>query len=188
MNENSKVLREIETVAKRHFFPIIGPAKARLLTRLIRRKKPGRIVEAGTLVGYSAIVMARSWTSSITTIEINPRMSKIARKNIARAGFTKRVRIVTGDAKKILPKLKGPFDFAFLDATKEEYLAYLKAIEKKMPEGSIVVADNAGIFADEMQEYLDYVRKSGKYESKYYGKFANYRSGEEDGMEISVKL
>jgi predicted O-methyltransferase YrrM len=69
----------------------------------------------------------------------------------------------------------------FIDAAKEEYFDYLRLIEKKLHKGSAVVADNAGIFADQMKEYLDYVRSSGKYASKYM-------SFGEDGVEVSVRL
>jgi predicted O-methyltransferase YrrM len=77
--------------------------------------------------------------------------------------------------------LTGKFDMVFIDAAKEEYFDYLKLMEKKLHKGSVIVADNAGIFADQMKEYLDNVRSSGKYTSKYmpFG---------EDGVEVSVKL
>jgi predicted O-methyltransferase YrrM len=69
----------------------------------------------------------------------------------------------------------------FIDADKKEYLKYLRLIEGKLHKGSVVVADNAGIFADQMEDYLDYVRSSGNYESKLV-------SVGEDGLELSVKL
>jgi len=88
---------------------------------------------------------------------------------------------MVGDAIKVIPKLTGKFDMVFIDAAKEEYFDYLRLVEKKLHKGSVVVADNAGIFADQMKEYLDYARSSGKYASKYmpFG---------EDGVEISVRL
>jgi len=81
----------------------------------------------------------------------------------------------------VIPKLKGPFDLVFIDADKSEYLDYLRLVEDKLHKGSVVVADNAGIFADQMQDYLDYVRSSQRYKSKFV------RIGR-DGLEISVKL
>ncbi len=77
--------------------------------------------------------------------------------------------------------VSGKFDLIFIDAAKEEYLEYLKLIERKLREGSVVVADNAGTFAEQMRDYLKYVRTSGKYGSEY-------RSFGEDGVEVSVKL
>ncbi len=80
----------------------------------------------------------------------------------------------------IIPKLKGVFDFAFINAEKNEYLDYLRLVEDKLREGTVIVADNAGIFAKQMRDYLDYVRTSGKYSSKYVQVGV-------DGVEISVK-
>jgi predicted O-methyltransferase YrrM len=77
--------------------------------------------------------------------------------------------------------LQGQFDLVFIDAEKKEYIDYLRLVERKLHKGSVVVADNAGIFADQMRQYLDYVRSSGKYRSKYV-------PVEEDGLEVSVKL
>lgn len=86
-----------------------------------------------------------------------------------------------GDALKILPKLKKQFDLAFIDAAKEEYRDYIRLVENRLHKGSIVVADNAGVFADQMRDYLDYVRSSGKYRSRYVPVGT-------DGLEISIKL
>ena len=77
--------------------------------------------------------------------------------------------------------MNGSFDFAFIDAEKTEYRQYLKSAEEKLRNGGVVFADNAGIFADQMKDYLDYVRGSGKYKSRYV------QVGD-DGVEISFKL
>jgi len=74
-----------------------------------------------------------------------------------------------------------------LDAAKEEYLAYLKAVEKKLHKGSIVVADNVGVFADQMKDFLDYIRNSDSYKSRTVETGLEY-SGGEDAMEISEKI
>ena len=77
--------------------------------------------------------------------------------------------------------MKDCFDAVFIDAEKTEYYMYLQLMEDKLHRGAVVVADNAGIFASQMKDFLDYVRYSGKYKSKFI------RVGE-DGLEISVKL
>ena len=77
--------------------------------------------------------------------------------------------------------MQGPFDLAFIDAEKTQYLRYLQLAEDKLYKGSVVFADNAGIFATQMANYLHYVRRSGNYESRYI------QVGE-DGVEISIKL
>jgi predicted O-methyltransferase YrrM len=86
-----------------------------------------------------------------------------------------------GDAIEILPKLESRFDLVFIDADKRQYLDYLRLVEDKLHKGSVIVADNAGIFANQMRNYLDYVRSSGKYRSRYV-------PVGEDGLEVSVKL
>jgi predicted O-methyltransferase YrrM len=73
------------------------------------------------------------------------------------------------------------FDLVFLDADKKENMDYLRLIENKLHKGSILIADDAGVLADKMEDYLSYVRISGKYESEYVP--VDY-----DGMEISIKL
>jgi predicted O-methyltransferase YrrM len=177
------VLKEIEAMAEKESLPIIRPDKGQVLIKVIHKTKPKRILEIGTLIGYSTILMAKELEadSCMTTIEIHADEAKLARKNIEKADVPPRIDVITGDAIKVIPKLTGKFDIVFIDAAKEKYLDYLRLIEKKLHKGSVVVADNAGIFADQMKEYLDYVRFSGKYTSKYmpFG---------EDGIEVSEKL
>ncbi len=178
-----RVLRDIEEQARRRFLPIVGPVKGQLLEALVKEHQPQRALEVGTLVGYSAILMARHLPSGgkLWTLEINPRAVDIATGNIQRAGLEERIEVVAGDALKTMARLSGPFDLVFLDATKEEYLDYLRLLEPRLPAGGTVVADNAGIFARAMAPYLEYVRKSGKYDSRYHD-FGF------DGMEVSRRL
>ena len=176
------VLKEIEKMTEREFLPIIGPDKGQVLIKVIHETKPKRILEIGTLIGYSAILMAKELDADacLTTIEIHAGEAKLARENIERAKVRPKIDVIVGDAVKVIPKLTGKFDMVFIDAAKEEYFDYLRLVEKKLHKGS-VVADNAGIFADQMKEYPDYVRSSGKYASKYM-------SFGEDGVEVSVRL
>jgi predicted O-methyltransferase YrrM len=81
----------------------------------------------------------------------------------------------------VIPRLTDKFDMVFIDAARSEYLEYLRLVEDKLHKGSVIVADNQGISADEMKDYLDYVRSSGKYSSKYLPVGG-------DGLEVSVKL
>lgn len=178
-----EVLREIEAESKREFLPIIGPKKGKFLTKEIRKAKPRHVLEVGTLIGYSAILMGKEMDESaeIVTIEIHREEAEIAGQSIIKSNIPAKVKIITGDALEVIPTLKGPFDFAFIDAEKSEYFQYLLLSEDKLKKGSVVFADNAGIFADQMRDYLDYVRDSGKYRSRYV------QVGD-DGVEISVKL
>ena len=164
------VLREIEERSRQRFLPIVGPVKGQILEDLVREHRPQRILEVGALVGYSAILMARLLPTGgrIWTLEADPRAVHRSRQNIQRAGLEDRIELVPGDARENIPKLVGPWDLVFLDGAKEEYLDYLHLAEPQIPKGGLVVADNVGIFAATLAPYLDYVRNSGKYQSRLH--------------------
>jgi predicted O-methyltransferase YrrM len=182
LTKTDNVLREIEAMAEREFLPIVGPSKGKILAEAIRKVKPKHVLEVGTLIGYSAILIGKELTTDaeITTIEIHREEAKTAEKNIRRAEIPPKVKVIVGDAVKVIPTLTDCFDAVFIDAEKTEYYEYLKLMEDKLHKGTVVVADNAGIFADQMQDYLEYVRNSDKYKSTYF------QVGE-DGVEISIK-
>jgi len=183
MSGADEVLRQIEQMSEKNFLPIIGPQKGKILADEIRKLKPKHVLEVGTLIGYSAILMGKELDdkAEIVTIEIHRNEAELAGENIVRANIEAKVKIVAGDALQVIPNLTGQFDFAFIDAEKSEYFKYLKLIEDKLRKGAVVFADNALIFADQMSDYLDYVRNSGKYQSRFI------KVGE-DGVEISVRL
>ncbi|MEM1582357.1 MAG: class I SAM-dependent methyltransferase [Candidatus Bathyarchaeia archaeon] len=179
LSKAERVLGEIESIARRRFLPILGSAKGQILVQLIREIRPKRVLEIGTLIGYSAILMGKELESGaqLITIEINPYAAKIAMDNIKRAEIPPAIEVLVGDALEIIPRLKGKFDLVFIDAEKIEYLDYIQLVEDKLHKGSVVVADNA----EHAPDYLDYVRYSGKYASKYVPASAG-------GVEVSVKL
>jgi len=177
------VLFEIETLARRNFLPIIGPEKGKHLADTVTQVRPHHILEVGTLIGYSAILMAGYLPDEghIYTIEINSDSARKARENIQRAELSHKITVITGDALEIIPALHEQFEMCFLDAEKSEYLAYLKRAEPLLRKNSVVFSDNAKIFASAMRDYLDYVRHSGKYASRFLD--VGF-----DGVEISTKL
>jgi predicted O-methyltransferase YrrM len=181
--EAAAVLREIEKQAQSRFLPIIGPQKGKYLEETVRESRPMEALEVGTLVGYSAVLIARNMPQGgrLITIEINPQAARIARENIARAGFGDSVTVLQGDARDVIPTLKDTFDMAFIDAAKEQYFTYLRLCEPRLKKGAVVFADNVKMFARAMRDYLDYVRHSGKYRSRFVD--VGF-----DGVEISVKL
>ncbi len=183
------VLREIEEMGKKSFIPSIGPVKGRILADIVREHKPRLILEIGALYGYSAILIAQNSPTGaeITTVEKDPRHARITQENVARAGLDDRIKVVQGDAATILPRLPGPFDLVFLDAEKTQYLAYLKAVEEKLPQGSVIVADNVGVFRDQMLDYLNYVRTTGRYRSRTVETLLEFSDTTKDAMEISEK-
>ena len=183
MNKAESMLRKIEKRAHNEFLPIVGPEKGRFLAEEIRKAKPKRVLEVGTLIGYSAILMGKELdkTSQMITIEIHVDEAKTAEENIRKAAIPPKVEVIAGDAIQVIPRLEGDFDFVFIDAEKAEYRDYLRLVEDKLRKGTVIVADNAGIFANQMADYLDYVRTSGKYSSRYVPVGV-------DGLEITVKL
>ena len=182
MTAAEKVLRRFEKMSENQFLPIVGPEKGQVLAKVVRDTKPKRLLEVGTLIGYSAIVIGQELNADahLITIEIHPDEAKTARQNISEAGILAKVDVLVGDATKIIPTLKGPFDLIFIDAAKTEYYQYLKLVEDKLHTGSVIVADNAGVFADQMKDYLTYLRSSVQYRSKYV-------NVGEDGLEISIR-
>jgi len=161
----------------------VGPERGRILVELVRRVKPRRVLEVGALVGYSTILIARELESQaeIVSIEIDEDEVKTAKENIRRAKLKPKIDVLVGDALGIIPNLGGKFDLVFLDAAKNEYLDYLRLLDGDLHKGSVIVADNAGIFAKSMRRYLDYVRNSGKYESSFI-------PVDWDGIEVSIRL
>jgi predicted O-methyltransferase YrrM len=183
------VLREIEEMGKRSFIPSIGPVKGRILADVVRDLKPRKILEIGALYGYSAILIAKNSPAGaeITTVEKNPEHARITEQNIERAQMENQIKIIQGDAMEILSKLPGPFDLVFLDAEKSQYLDYLNAIENKLHQGTVIVADNVGVFKDQMTNYLNYVRNTGRYKSRTVDTLLEFSDTTKDAMEISVK-
>ena len=183
------VMREIEEMGKRSFIPSIGPVKGRIIAEVVAKLKPRKILEVGALYGYSAILIAKNSPANaeITTVEKNPEHARMTEQNVERAQMEDQIKIIQGDAREVFPKLPGPFDLVFLDAEKTQYLDYLKAVEEKLHQGSVVVADNVGVFQDQMQNYLHYVRNTGRYRSRTVETLLEFSETTKDAMEISEK-
>ena len=183
LTEADSVLRDIEELSGRNYLPIIGQAKGNRLATTVKDYGVRNVLEVGTLVGYSAILIAENLESEgkVFTIEINPKMARAARENIHKAGFASLVHVLTGDAIAVIPTVDEELDMVFLDAAKEEYLLYLKLAEEKLRPGGVVFADNVKLSSYAMRDYLDYVQNSGRYSS------VNIDTGF-DGIERSIKL
>lgn len=141
---NGEVCDEIEEFAHQTNVPIIRKEMESFLRVLIEIKKPKRILELGTAIGYSAILMANTMSENcrITTIENYDKRIPIAKDNFKRAGVEEKVELLEGDALEILQKINEPYDFIFMDAAKAQYLVYLKEIMRLLPVGGILIADN----------------------------------------------
>lgn len=122
----------------------VSPQAAHFLGLLVRIADARRILEIGTLGGYSTICLARAAgpESSVTTLEYEPRHAEVAAVNLRRAGVADRVEIVVGTALDTLPTLSGTFDFVFIDADKENNSAYVNWAVKLGRPGTVIVVDN----------------------------------------------
>jgi predicted O-methyltransferase YrrM len=141
---HGELLDRIGHEARADYVPIIRPETAVFLETLIAALKPLRILEVGTAVGYSALLMAGSMPKEahITTIEKYEPRIPLARANFKEAGEEERITLLEGDAEEILKTLEGTYDFIFMDAAKGQYIHWLPIIESLMHEGSVLVSDN----------------------------------------------
>jgi predicted O-methyltransferase YrrM len=122
----------------------VSPSHGKLRWILARLVNAKRILEVGTLGGYSAIWMAHALPSDgrLVTLEAVEKHARVARANIAKAGLEKKVEIRVGPALDTLPSLQGPFDFTFIDADKQNNAAYFTWALKLSRPGSVIVVDN----------------------------------------------
>lgn len=142
--EDSSVCMEIAREARAAGIPVVRKETASLLKTLVALKRPKQILEVGTAVGYSALLMCQVMPSdcTITTIEKYEKRIPEARRNFARAGESDRIRLIEGDAAEVLSGLDGPYDFIFMDAAKGQYVHFLPQALKLLPPGGLLVSDN----------------------------------------------
>ena len=136
----------------------ITPDVGRFLQALVLAARPRSIVEIGTSGGYSTVwigAAARSLGGSVTTLEIDPAKVRLARTTIDDVGLTATVSIVEGDAFAYLSGSAEPLDFVFLDAEKEDYLAFLELVAPRLKPGGVLVADNLTSHAEDLAEFRD---------------------------------
>lgn len=141
---NTPFLNELEMEALKNYVPIIRRETQSLLKVLLQIKRPSRILEVGTAVGFSALLMHTYGPEDcqITTIENYEKRIPIARENFRKAGAEKQITLLEGDAQEVLKTLKEPYDFIFMDAAKGQYIHYLPEVLRLLPEGGVLVSDN----------------------------------------------
>jgi predicted O-methyltransferase YrrM len=140
------LLEKMEEYADSHAIPIIGPLVGRLLYNLAKASQSKKILEIGTAIGYSGIWLARAVAplkGNVTTIDMDPERLKIAKKNLSEAGLERTVKVIEGNALKVLPSLKEEFDMIFLDSDKDVYPDAFKMSVRMLRKGGLFVADNA---------------------------------------------
>lgn len=141
---DSPVCMSIEEEARRDMVPIIRKEMASFLKVILSVKKPVNILEVGTAVGYSAVLMGENTgdDTRITTIENYDVRIPIARQNFVRAGMENKITLIEGDALEVLKTLTGPYDFIFMDAAKAQYITILPDIIRLLDKDGILITDN----------------------------------------------
>ncbi len=180
--------------------PIIRRETAALIKTLVAAKRPKAILEIGTAVGYSALLMARVMPENchITTVEKYEKRIPVAKENFRLAGEEERITLLEGDAGEILDRLRGEtFDFVFMDAAKGQYLAWLPKIMELMPVGAMLVSDNVLQDGDIVQSRFAVDRRNRTIHSRmreYLYELKHNRALETsilpvgDGVAISVRV
>ena len=141
---NTEELDQIEKEAIENYVPIIRKEMQSFLKMLLAIKKPMRILEVGTAIGFSAILMAESNPAEcqITTIENYEKRIPIARANFERVGREKQITLLEGDAAEVLKTIEEPFDFIFMDAAKGQYVHFMPEVLRLLKKDGVLVSDN----------------------------------------------
>lgn len=143
-NGNTEFLEEIEKEARKNYVPIIRKETQNLLKLLLAMNRPKRILEVGTAVGFSALLMEEynPVACKITTIENYEKRIPIARQNFLSAGKQNVIELLEGDAAEVLKTLQEPYDFIFMDAAKGQYINFLPEVMRLLKTGGVLVSDN----------------------------------------------
>ena len=137
-------LIELEEYAHKNNVPIIKPEAARFLEVICALKSPKNILEIGTAIGYSSMVMANALSKnvSIDTIEVSIDKVNIARKNLEKYGFSNCIRVIYGDGTDVVMHLEKKYDLIFLDSSKGQYIDILSHCDKLLNTSGILITDN----------------------------------------------
>lgn len=141
---NTDFLNRLEKEALDTFVPIIRKDMQQFLKLMVQIKRPKRILEVGTAIGFSTILMAEynPIPCEIVTIENYEKRIPIAKENFKKAGISDHVTLLEGDASELLPTITEPFDFIFMDAAKGQYIVWLEELLRLLKPQGILISDN----------------------------------------------
>jgi len=186
-NDLAAVLAEVDAECRKRSIPMLGPQKAARLVELARQVKPDVCIEVGTAIGYSGLWIADTLRSlgqgRLITFELDPARAAEAAKNFQRAGVLSLITQYVGDARELIKEVKGPLDLLFLDGGFSNYYPCFLACRARLRDRALLVADNAGIGANEMADYLEHVRTH--YDSKTEWFETDLAWNPRDAMEIT---
>ena len=192
------VIEQIEQEALDTRVPIIRKETQSFLSVILMIKQPSQILEIGTAIGFSAILMSEYLPENghITTIEKYEKRIPIARENFRRAGKEEQITLMEGDALKVMETLRGPYDFIFMDAAKGQYIHYLPDVLRLLSDGGVLMSDNVLQDGDVIESRFAVERRNrtihGRmreylYELKHHPKFETSILPLGDGVALSVK-
>jgi len=182
------VVAEVDAECRRRSIPMIGPHKAHFLAELVRNAQPELVVEVGTAIGYSGLwiadVLRELGRGRLITLEQDPERVAEAARHFRRAGVADFITQYQGDARELMRGVRGPIDLLFLDGGFANYYPCFLSARDQLRDGALLVADNAGIAAAEMADYLGHVRQH--YESRTEWFETDLAWNPRDAMEVSI--
>ena len=195
---NSPLLVQIEKEALEDFVPIIRQETQSLLRVLLGMVRPKNILEVGTAIGFSALLMSEYAPADckITTIEKYEKRIPLAKENFAKAGREDKITLLEGDAIEILKELEESYDFIFMDAAKGQYIHFLPDILRLLADGGMLVSDNVLQDGDVVESRFAVTRRNrtihGRmrdylYELKHHPDLVTSILPVGDGVTVSVK-
>lgn len=160
MQRIDTLLESLRHYATQNYVPIIRPETERILCSIVEERKPKRILELGSAIGYSAISLSRFMADDgiIITVERDGDRASMARDNIAEADLQGKVRLIEDDALTLLQSMDRPVDLIFLDADKSHYIDYYEDCLRLLNKGGIIFADNV-LFAGLVEKEGEAARK-----------------------------
>lgn len=196
---NTPFLDELEREALAANVPIIRKEMQGFMKFLLAAHRPMRILEVGTAVGFSALLMSEYGPADcrITTIEKYDKRIPVARENFARAGREQQITLIEGDAADVLKELGGPYDLIFMDAAKGQYIHFLPEILRLLPVGGLLVSDNVLQDGDVLESRYAVTRRNRTIHARmreYLYELTHCRELETcilpvgDGVTVSVRL
>ncbi len=195
--DNAAYLNEIEEEALSQQVPIIRKQMQNLLRFLLTLHQPLSILEVGTAVGFSALLMAEyAPQAHITTIEKYEKRFPIAEENFRKAGKEEQITFLKGDAAKILKDLDGSYDLIFMDAAKGQYIHFLPDVFRLMQPGSLLISDNVLQDGDILESRFAVTRRNRTIHSRmreYLHEITHNKELESvilpvgDGVSLSIK-
>ena len=195
---NTPFLEELEQTALRDRVPVIRREMQSFIKTFLAMNQPGRILEVGTAIGFSTLLMCEYGREDlqIVTIENYAKRIPIARENFRKAGREDQITLLEGDAGELLKTLEGPFDMIFMDAAKGQYIHWLPDIRRLMAKGSVLISDNVLQEGDIIESHYLVERRKRTiykrmreylYELKHDPSFVTSILPLGDGVTVSVK-